>query len=85
MRLKGDKCVNQALDSRIERETEWTRKSSTIVEANKIFQDNLEKNKYKILYINAERTDKEVNLRKAKKATKESLKEETLKKWKDKN
>jgi hypothetical protein len=30
-----------ALDSRLERESRWTRKTSTTCEANRIFQDNL--------------------------------------------
>ena len=42
IRMKGDEVVNHALDSRIEREPRWTRKSSTICEARKILQDNIE-------------------------------------------
>ena len=39
MRLKGDNTVNHALNSRLERESSWTRKSSSVVEADKIFKD----------------------------------------------
>ena len=38
IRLKGDKVVNQALDSRLERESQWVKKSSTVVRADSIFQ-----------------------------------------------
>ena len=37
MRLKGDEIVNQAIDSRLERESMWVKKSSTIVQADCIF------------------------------------------------
>ena len=31
MRIKGDKTVNSALDNALQRESEWTRKKSTVV------------------------------------------------------
>ena len=31
MRLKGDITVNSAIDNALQRETEWTRKKSTVV------------------------------------------------------
>ena len=34
MSLKGDSVVNHVLDSRLERESKWKKKSSSIVEAN---------------------------------------------------
>ena len=42
-RIKGDNIVNQALDSRIERESNWKRKYSTTCKADKVFQENIEK------------------------------------------
>ena len=36
--LKGDKVVNVALDSALEREKEWSRKSSTIAKCDEIFK-----------------------------------------------
>ena len=48
IRLKGDNTVNHALDSRLERESTWKRKSSSTVNANKIFQENVENNKIRI-------------------------------------
>ena len=39
MRFKGDKLVNHALDSRLEREQQWSRKFSTIKYADKIYQN----------------------------------------------
>ena len=41
IRMKGDKVVIQALDSRLERESKWKTKSSTFCDANKIFQDRI--------------------------------------------
>ena len=43
IRMKGDEVVNHALDSRLERESGWTKKSSTVCEANRVFQDNVNK------------------------------------------
>ena len=42
IRMKGDELVNHALDSKLERESRWTRKSSTVCQADKIYQDNIE-------------------------------------------
>ena len=41
IRIKGDEIVNYALYSRLERELTWKNKSSSIVEAEKVFQENL--------------------------------------------
>ena len=84
MRLKGDKNVNHALDSRLEREQNWTRKSSTVVSANTIYLSNLDKGQYVIPGEDFTRTERDTNIKNAKKATKITLKEETLKKWKEK-
>ena len=46
LRMKGDIVVNQALDSRLEREGTWTKKSSTVCQSDKIYQDNLANNKF---------------------------------------
>ena len=43
-RLKGDKVVNVALDSALEREKEWSWKSSTISKCDEIFQEISESN-----------------------------------------
>ena len=45
IRLKGDKIVNQALDSRLERESSWIKKSSTVTGADKIFKINIDNKK----------------------------------------
>ena len=41
IRLKGDKVVNQALDSRLGRESAWVNKSSTVVRSDSVFQKNI--------------------------------------------
>ena len=38
LRMKGDNVVNQALDSRLERERTWTRKTSTVCNSDKMYQ-----------------------------------------------
>ena len=44
MRLKGDKIVNAALDSAVTRESEFTRKQSTVVRAQKVHDWAMSKN-----------------------------------------
>ena len=65
MRMKGDSVVNHALDSRLERESGWTRKSSTVVEANRIFEENVANQKITVP-TNESTTNKEVFINKAK-------------------
>ena len=38
MRIKGDQNVNHTLDSRLERESFWTNKSSTIVQCHQLLE-----------------------------------------------
>ena len=42
MRIKGDQIVNHTLDSRLERESSWTTKSSTIVQCHRLLEKNIE-------------------------------------------
>ena len=44
MRLKGDKTVNAALDNAVERESEFTRKGSTVVRAQQVHDWAMSKN-----------------------------------------
>ena len=46
MRIKTDSTVNQAVDLRLEIETLWTNKSSTISHCDQIFQDHLNSDKF---------------------------------------
>ena len=84
MRLKGDTMVNHALDSRLERESNWKKKKSTTVEANAIYTKNLESNKFLVPENEASTQEKVANINKAKKAVKDTLKEESLKLWNEK-
>ena len=84
MRLKGDITVNHVLNSRLERESKWKKKKSTIVEANTIYTKNLELDKYSSLDCQATYKEKVANINKAKKANKDTLKEESLKLWNEK-
>ena len=45
MRLKGDQTVNITLDSRLERESAWTRKYSTITFCDQILNENIQNDK----------------------------------------
>ena len=78
MRLKGDNIVNHVLDSRLERETNWKKKKSSIVEDNYIYTKNLELNKFSITDNQTSNKERLANLNKAKKANKNTLREESL-------
>ena len=43
MRIKGDRTVNDALNSAIERESKWTHKQSTVVQCESIYLKALDK------------------------------------------
>jgi hypothetical protein len=49
VRAKGDELVNHALDSRLERESAWTRKHSTIVTVQRMWKENHESGKISTL------------------------------------
>ena len=76
-----------ALDSRIERESEWTGKSSTIVECDGTFQENIANDKF--LLPTPENTfniecSRRMEIPKAKQAMKESIEKQTLHVWNNK-
>ena len=84
MRLKGDSLVNHTLDSRLEREGEWTKKHSTIVECERIFQNNIDQNNF--FMPTPENTfdvqvSRNIEIVKAKKAIQQTIQEETLEYW----
>ena len=83
IRVKGDTIVNHALNSRIEREAAWKKKSSTVCEAKKIYDQNVVKN---IIVEPTTETEAEKRtlIYKAKKAMNKSIKEETLLIWNEK-
>ena len=81
MRTKGDPLVNHALDSRLERESEWTRKYSTISAVHQMWQSNLEADKVQAPHENDTYTMKEKKAEIAKKAMKKSIQKETVIKW----
>ena len=71
MRLKGDKTVNHVLESRLERESAWKKKSSTIVAVNTIFKDNVENKKISIPEENGDNKKKNRMINPAKKRNEE--------------
>ena len=84
MRLKWDTIVNHVLDSRLEKETVWKRKKSSIVEDSSIFTKNLEQNKFSLPENHISNNKRYTSLNKAKKANKELLKEQFRKLWNEK-
>ena len=87
MRVKGDSSVNLALDSRLEREQQWTNKSSTISESHELFSANIENDRF-FVPTTSNTFDIEVSrsleIPKAKAATKKSIKEEITNLWNEK-
>ena len=43
VRAKGDKLVHHALDSRLEKESAWSQKHSTVVSMQEMWKDNLKR------------------------------------------
>ena len=87
MRLKGDKIVNHTLNSRLERESVWTGKSSTITLCDQILTQNIQNDKIFIPTIENTfdvATSVRHEIPKAKQATKQSILEYTLEQWNSK-
>ena len=87
MRIKGDSVVNHALDSRLQRESAWTTKSSATVSCQRIMQESMDMDKFFIP--TSENTfdlasSRKSELFKAKKAIKETIQEETVRLWNSK-
>ena len=77
IRVKGDNIVNLALDSRIERESTWTKKTSIVCESDRIFKYNVE-NKTSVTPSTETESEKKALIFKAKKAPNKLIKEVTL-------
>ena len=87
MRLKGDSIVNHTLDSRLERESNWTVKSSTIVTCQQILDRNIENNTIFIptpLNTFSVAASVRSEIPRAKLAIKKSVQEQTLESWNSK-
>ena len=80
IRMKGDEIVNHALDSRLERESEWTRKFSTVVAVDQMYQENVLSKKIQPI-TNIDEHQQYLAVKNAKKAMKASVQNETLKHW----
>ena len=82
IRTKGDSIVNHALDSRLERESVWTRKYSTVNHMQKLWQDNYEKNSLQAPQENTYTS--QIMINKAKKAMLRSVQAENMDYWNNK-
>ena len=87
MRLKGDQVVNHTLDSRLERESNWSVKSSTISFCDQVLNENVENDK--IFIPTPENTSNVATsvrheIPRAKVATKQSIQQFTIEKWNSK-
>ena len=81
MRTKGDSLVNHTLDSRLERESEWTNKYSTISAVHKMWQNNIENNNIQAPHEDDTYASKKNKTDIAKKAMKKSIQHETTSIW----
>ena len=87
MRIKGDPIVNHTLDSRLERESCWTNKSSTIVKCQQLLDMNIDNDN---IFIPSTQNCPDVQharrheIPRAKAAMKLSIEEETLQLWNSK-
>jgi hypothetical protein len=81
VRLKGDPVVNHAIDSRLERESEWTQKHSTVNTMHTMWENNQEA----INSVSHEEGPYNARkLKKAKKVMRQSVNDESLKYWNNK-
>ena len=78
-RLKGDTVVNHVVDSRLERESKWSKKYSTTVAVHNMWKDNIKNNKIKETQENYSPSFKEIES--AKKAIQKSVQTETHNTW----
>ena len=78
VRSKGDEIVNHALDSRIERESAWTRKHSTVVAMHTMWKDNIEQNRIEPAHEDDTFAVKRKNVQHAKKVMQGSVKSQTI-------
>lgn len=83
IRTKGYIIVNHALDSRVERESTWTTKYSTVCEADKLYRENI-LNQTIFPPTTEHEKERDALVHKAKKAMTKSVKEETLLNWNNK-
>jgi hypothetical protein len=81
IRINGDVTVNHALNSRLERESQWSRKFSTISAVNSIFEKNINENVIVQPQTNDTNSTKIASIKAAKKAMKQIVQEETKVKW----
>ena len=84
IRIKGDTVVNHALDSKIERESAWSRKHSTVTNMQEIWNENIENNTINEPSQDKTWEEKTRDILKAKQAMKNSVKKETLENWNSK-
>ena len=83
MRSKGDEVVNHMLDSRLERESVWTKKFSTITHAYFV-ESNIVESQLQETYKDEPYATKKMKEKTAKKAMRNSKIQETLENWNNK-
>ena len=79
IRSKGDELVNHAIDSRLERESSWSKKYSTVSQMHKLWQENLDENKVQNPSTNTHAT--QAMVKQAKKAMLTSVQNDSLDFW----
>ena len=87
MRMKGDSVVNAALESQLYRESQWSRKTSTIVACENMVAQCVENNQF-MLPTPENTWNVSSSIRhettKAKKTNQQSINQEVLQTWNDK-
>ena len=81
IRSKGDMVVNHALDSRVERESAWKKKFSTVTHVHRMWQENIDKNNFSAPHENETQHEVSKNTNKSKKAMLKSVQNETTTYW----
>ena len=81
MRMKGDATVNTCIDSRLEREGKWKKKSSTTVKSDKILVKLVAQNKIRMV---STRDTQQKHIKSGKVAVRQEIKEEINTIWNDK-
>ena len=80
IRSKGDRLVNHAIDSRLERESTWSRKYSTVTSMHNMWQENVNESKIQAPLEDLSYATPAI-LNKSKKAMLKSVQTQTLNYW----
>jgi hypothetical protein len=81
IKTKGDPLVNHAVNSRLARESQWTRKHSTVKTVHNMWEENVKKSLVLNPSSKTAQRNMLVNVKEAKKVMKNSVTQETIQYW----